>query len=49
MQLQLLPEKTALLAFEEIGFNQQNEPLLKSYSYFRDDVFRLRLIRRQLA
>lgn len=49
MQLQLPPEKTALLAFEEIGFNQQNEPLLKSYSYFRDDVFRLRLIRRQLA
>lgn len=48
-QLQLPPEKTALLAFEEIGFNQQNEPLLKSYSYFRDDVFRLRLIRRQLA
>ncbi|MCE7985734.1 MAG: GntR family transcriptional regulator [Caldilinea sp. CFX5] len=48
-QLQLPPEKTALLAFEEIGFNQQNDPLLKSYSYFRDDVFRLRLIRRQLS
>ncbi len=37
----------ALLCFEEIGYNQDNLPILKVYSYFRDDLLRLRLIRRE--
>lgn len=44
--LQLPPRKLALLSFEEIGFNQGNEPVVKAISYFRDDLLRLRLIRR---
>ncbi len=38
---------SALLAFEEIGYNQGNIPILMAYSYFRDDLLRLRLIRRE--
>jgi GntR family transcriptional regulator len=37
----------ALLCFDEIGYNQDNLPILKAYSYFRDDLLRLRLIRRE--
>lgn len=44
--LHLQPNK-ALICFEEIGYNQDNEPILKAYSYFRDDLLRLRLIRRE--
>lgn len=44
--LHLQPQR-ALLCFEEIGFNQDNTPILKSFSYFRDDLLRLRLIRRE--
>jgi len=44
--LHLPPRKSALLSFEEIGFNQDNEPVIKAISYFRDDLLRLRLIRR---
>jgi GntR family transcriptional regulator len=44
--LHLQPHK-ALLAFEEIGYNQDNAPILKALSYFRDDLLRLRLIRRE--
>jgi GntR family transcriptional regulator len=44
--LHLQPNK-ALLCFEEIGYNQDNVPILKAYSYFRDDLLRLRLIRRE--
>jgi GntR family transcriptional regulator len=47
-QLDLPHSQTALLSFEEIGFNQAHEPLLKATSYFRDDLLRLRLIRRHL-
>lgn len=42
-----LPEApTALLSFEELGYNQDNKPVIKAQSYFRDDLLRLRLIRR---
>ena len=37
----------ALLSFEEIGYNQENEPVVRAFSYFRDDLLRLRLIRRE--
>lgn len=38
----------ALVSMEEVGYNELNEPILKAYSYFRDDLLRLRLIRRKL-
>ncbi len=44
--LQIQPN-TPLLSFNEIGYNAKNKPILKSISYFRDDLLRLRLIRRQ--
>lgn len=44
--LNLPPEQTALISFEEIGYNQNNRPIIKAISYFRDDLLRLRLIRR---
>jgi DNA-binding GntR family transcriptional regulator len=46
-QLDLPLQKTALFCFEEIGYNQNNEPIIKFLSYFRDDLLRLRLMRRQ--
>lgn len=45
-RLELPQSKNALLSFEEIGHNQDNEPIIKATSYFRDDLLRLRLIRR---
>ena len=47
-RLDLPQNQTALLSFEEIGHNQDNEPLIKAISYFRDDLLRLRLMRRQV-
>lgn len=44
--LNLSPQQTALISFEEIGYNQDNRPIVKAISYFRDDLLRLRLIRR---
>ena len=44
--LHLAQPPTALLAFEEVGYNQDHEPLFKANSYFRDDLLRLRLLRR---
>jgi GntR family transcriptional regulator len=43
-----LPGPAALLNLEEVGYNDLNEPILKAYSYFRDDLLRLRLIRRKI-
>lgn len=39
---------TALLSFSEVGFDIDNQPIIKSISCFRDDLIRLRLIRRQV-
>ena len=39
-------DPTALMSFEEVGYNAENDPILKSVTYFRDDLLRLRLIRR---
>lgn len=47
-KLDLQPERTALISFEEIGYNQKNEPIIKACSFFRDDLLRLRLMRRQI-
>lgn len=45
--LELLKQRSPILAFDEIGYNQDNEPVIKAFSYFRDDLLRLRLIRRE--
>jgi GntR family transcriptional regulator len=45
--LQIQPN-TALLSFSEIGYDADNKPIIKSTSCFRDDLIRLRLIRRQV-
>ncbi|MCB9100697.1 MAG: GntR family transcriptional regulator [Anaerolineales bacterium] len=44
--LNLSPAQSALISFEEVGYNQDNKPIIKAFSYFRDDLLRLRLIRR---
>ncbi|HEX9925468.1 MAG TPA: GntR family transcriptional regulator [Anaerolineae bacterium] len=47
VELLELPErKAALLSFEEVGYNQDNAPIITAQSFFRDDVLRLRLMRR---
>lgn len=38
---------SALLSFAEVGYNDENSPILLTQSYIRDDLLRLRLIRRQ--
>jgi GntR family transcriptional regulator len=43
-----LKSGTPLISFEEVGYNEANEPILTSKSYFRDDLLRLRLIRRKV-
>lgn len=43
-----LKPNTALISFEEIGYNQDNQPIIKSTSYFKDDLLRLRLLRREI-
>jgi len=38
---------TLAISFNEIGFDQNNEPIVRATSYFRDDLLRFRLIRRK--
>ena len=38
---------TAAVSFEEIGFDNDNQPVVRATSYFRDDLLRFRLIRRK--
>jgi len=45
--LKLRQPNTALISFEEIGYNHNNEPILRATSIFKDDLLRLRLIRRE--
>jgi GntR family transcriptional regulator len=35
------------VCFQEIGYDQDNEPVVHATSYFRDDLLRFRLIRRK--
>ncbi len=39
---------TPLLSFDETGYNNDSEPILKAYSFFRDDLLRFRLLRRRI-
>lgn len=48
LTFQIQPQ-TPLIALHEIGYNDDNNPILKSTSCFRDDLLRFRLIRRQSA
>lgn len=38
---------TPAICFEETGFDQDNVPVVRATSYFRDDLLRFRLIRRR--
>jgi GntR family transcriptional regulator len=38
---------TLAVSFEEIGFDQNNRPIVRGSSFFRDDLIRFRLIRRR--
>jgi GntR family transcriptional regulator len=38
---------TPAISFEEIGFDQDNTPVVRATSFFRDDLLRFRLIRRK--
>jgi GntR family transcriptional regulator len=42
-----IPIGTAALSFDEIGHDQNNEPVVRATSWFRDDLLRFRLIRRR--
>lgn len=41
----LIAPGTPLITFDEIGYADDNEPVLKATSYFRDDLLRFRIIR----
>lgn len=43
-----VPPNTPLISFHEVGYNDDNKAIIKSTSCFRDDLMRLRLIRRQV-
>ncbi|MGI9585452.1 MAG: GntR family transcriptional regulator [Acidimicrobiia bacterium] len=40
-------EGTLAVAFDEIGFDQNNRPIVRGTSFFRDDLIRFRMIRRR--
>ncbi len=40
---------TVGLSFVEVGFDQDNEPVVQATSYFRDDLLRFRMIRRRAS
>ena len=42
-----VPTGTAAVSFEETGFDNDNQPVVRATSYFRDDLLRFRLIRRK--
>lgn len=42
-----IPPQTPLITLSEIGYNENNDPILKSKSGFREDLIRLRFIRRR--
>ena len=42
-----VPDGTAAVCFEEIGYDFEDGPMVRSTSIFRDDLLRFRLIRRR--
>ncbi len=45
-RLLALPLRAPLLSFAETGYSPDHQPIVRAYSYFRDDSLRFRLIRR---
>ncbi len=45
-QFSLPAGEEALLTFEETGFNQNDQPIIRACSHFRHDLLRLRMVRR---
>ena len=43
-----MPTGTALISFEETGYDEENQPIILARSFFRDDLLRFRLIRREV-
>lgn len=44
-----IEEEVPLISFSEIGYSDENVPILRACSFLRDDLLRLRLIRRKAA
>jgi GntR family transcriptional regulator len=42
-----IPSGSAVLSFEEVGYDPAGRPILRAVSYFRDDLVRFRLMRRR--
>jgi len=40
---------TPAMSFDEVGYDKDNEPILRATSYFRDDLLRFRLIRKRMG
>jgi GntR family transcriptional regulator len=40
---------TPALSFDEVGYDKNNEPILRATSFFRDDLLRFRLIRKRVG
>ena len=47
-ELLALKTSSAILSFDEVGYNHENQPIVKAYSYFKDSLLRLRLMRREV-
>lgn len=41
-----VPPHSPLISFEEIGYSDEAQPLVQATSYFRDELLRLRLVRK---
>ena len=40
---------TPAMSFDEVGYDKDNEPILRATSFFRDDLLRFRLIRKRMG
>ena len=40
---------TPAMSFDEVGYDKNNEPILRATSFFRDDLLRFRLIRKRMG
>jgi len=40
---------TPAMSFDEVGYDTNNEPILRATSFFRDDLLRFRLIRKRMG
>jgi GntR family transcriptional regulator len=40
---------TPAMSFDEVGYDKNNEPIVRATSFFRDDLLRFRLIRKRMG